>query len=182
MTAAARRAPTRTARIDYAAWADFRYEIRKWMRLSENAAAQYDIPAQHHQILLAIKGYRGLTAPSISDLAERMQLRHHSVVGLLDRMELEGLVMRQPTGVGRTTAVLLTEEGEALLEDISELLRPDLQSAAARLVQALAALSNGHSTTARRGVEARNTIRARTSRAGTRLAVTAPASRSSRST
>src|SRR5262245_20271107 len=96
---------------EYVSWAEFRYQLRLWMRLSEEAARAQGISPQQHQLLLAVRGYPGPTAPLITDLAERLQLRHHSVVGLIDRMVLDGLVQREEVGIGRGTSVLLTDAG-----------------------------------------------------------------------
>lgn len=126
---------------DYRSWAEFRYHLRLWLRLSEDAARDVGIPPQHHQALLAIKGFPGNTPPLITDLAERLQLKHHSVVGLIDRLEASGLVERHETGVGRSVAILLTEDGEAVLEDISMQLRPQLRRAADDLIASLAPLT-----------------------------------------
>jgi DNA-binding MarR family transcriptional regulator len=135
--------------VDYAAWADFRYEIRRWIRISETVSKESEVPPQHHQLMLAIKGFRGEQPPSVSDLAERLQLRHHSVVGLLDRMEAGGLVERRPTGEGRTLAILLTRDGELILAAISRELQPELQVAAQRLIRALTALTRAPSARSR---------------------------------
>ena len=64
------------------------------------------LPPQHQQTLLAIKGYPE-GPPRIVDLAERMQLRHHSMVGLLDRMQEDGLITRSRRPDGRGVAVLM---------------------------------------------------------------------------
>jgi DNA-binding MarR family transcriptional regulator len=129
------------ARADeYVSWAEFRYQLRLWMRLSEEAAREQGISPQQHQLLLAVRGYPGSTPPLITDVAERLQLRHHSVVGLIDRMELDGLVRREEVGVGRGTSVLLTDSGLEVLEAISETLRPGLRTAAQALIDALTEL------------------------------------------
>ncbi|MEI6665707.1 MAG: MarR family transcriptional regulator [Chloroflexota bacterium] len=125
---------------EYVSWAEFRYQLRLWMRLSEEAAREQGISPQQHQLLLAARGYPGPTAPLITDLAERLQLRHHSVVGLIDRMELDGLVRREEVGVGRGTSVLLTDAGLDALEAISATLRPELRTAAQALISALTEL------------------------------------------
>ena len=126
---------------DYRAWAEFRYHLRLWLRLSEDAAREAGVPPQHHQALLAIKGFPGNAPPLITDLAERLQLKHHSVVGLVDRLVSSGLVERHETGVGRSVAILMTEDGEAVLEGISMQLRPELRRAADDLITSLAPLT-----------------------------------------
>jgi DNA-binding MarR family transcriptional regulator len=143
--------PARTD--EYVSWAEFRYQLRLWMRLSEEAAREQGVSPQQHQLLLAVRGYPGPTPPLITDVAERLQLRHHSVVGLIDRMELDGLVRREEVGVGRGTSVLLTDAGLDVLEAISETLRPELRTAAQALIDALTELVRppARRTTARRG-------------------------------
>ena len=130
---------------EYVAWSEFRYQIRCWLRLSEEAARAEGISPQQHQLLLAVRGFPGDAAPLITDLAERLQLRHHSVVGLIDRMELDGLVRREGTGVGRGTSVVITADGERALEAISSELRPQLRSAAQSMIEALSPLVSGAS-------------------------------------
>ena len=72
-------------------------------------------PAQH-QLLVAIKGHPGSQGPTISDLAEYLLLRHHSVVELVDRAAAVGVVARcRDAEDGRLTRVLLTPDGEARL-------------------------------------------------------------------
>ena len=70
--------------------AELRYQIRRFMRFSENAAQQAGMEPHQHQLLLALKGLPRGMKPTITALAERMQLQHHSTVGLVDRL-VEGL-------------------------------------------------------------------------------------------
>jgi DNA-binding MarR family transcriptional regulator len=127
---------------DYAFWAEFRYQVRLWMRISEEAALEAGLSPQQHQVLLAIKGFPGSERPRIADLAERMQIRHHSMVGLLDRMEMQGFVRREPLGGGRGVSIVLTGDGERVLAEVSRVLRPKLRAAGRRLVGALAPLTD----------------------------------------
>ena len=71
---------------DFKAMAELRYQIRKFLRFSENAARQAGIEPQQHQLLLAIRGLPDAVSPTIGVLAERMQLQHHSTVELVDRL------------------------------------------------------------------------------------------------
>ena len=73
---------------DFQALAEFRYHIRRFLHFSDEAARLRDIEPQHHQLLLAAKGFPGMPGegPTIGYLAERLQLRHHSAVELIDRM------------------------------------------------------------------------------------------------
>ena len=71
---------------NYKAMAELRYQIRRFLRFSENAARQVGIEPQQHQLLLAVRGLPDDVKPTIGVLAERMQLQHHSTVELIDRL------------------------------------------------------------------------------------------------
>src|SRR5919205_1305408 len=79
---------------EYRALARFRYALRKFLRFSEEEARRAGLTPAQHQLLLVIRGFPD-GAPSVSDLAERLQQRHHSVVELVDRAEAAGLVWRE---------------------------------------------------------------------------------------
>lgn len=108
------------AKTDYESIAAFRYAIRRFLRFSEQAARHEGVTPQQHQLLLAIKGYPGREYASVSELAERLQMRQHSMVGLIDRTEAQGLVKREQ-GVAdrRQVFVSLTPAGEAKLLRLS---------------------------------------------------------------
>src|SRR5690348_3951627 len=96
--------------------AAFRYAIRKFLRFSEQAARRERITPQQHQLLLAIKGFPGRDRATVSELAERLQMRQHSMVGLIDRTEAQGMVRREPGTVDRRQVfVRLTPKGEEVL-------------------------------------------------------------------
>ena len=82
---------------EYQALAEFRYQIRRFLRLSEEAAAKAGLEPRQYQFLLALKGLIQQKRVTIRDLAERMQLRHHSVVGLIDRL-VEGKLIERRRG------------------------------------------------------------------------------------
>src|SRR6478735_10527359 len=79
---------------DYERLAAFRYALRRFLRFSEQAAQTAGITPQQHQALLAIKGFPGREHVTVSELAEWLQLRHHSTVELVNRLEAQGLVAR----------------------------------------------------------------------------------------
>src|ERR1700689_2834124 len=80
----------------YQALSEFRYCIRKFLHFSENAARAAGLEPQQHQLLLAVKGFAGEGGgPTLGYLAERLQLRHHSTVELIDRMEKRLMVYRR---------------------------------------------------------------------------------------
>jgi DNA-binding MarR family transcriptional regulator len=100
--------------------AEFRYALRRFAHFSAEAAEASGITAQQHQALLAIKGFPGRDSVTVGELAERLQLRHHSAVGLVDRLVAERLVSRAPsTGDRRQVFIELTRRGEAVLAKLS---------------------------------------------------------------
>lgn len=128
---------------DYETWSEFRYQIRRYLSTADSAARAKGLEPQQHQLMLAVRGFPGGRAPTIGDLAERLSLRHHSTVELVDRMEQGGLVRRRPTGMGRSVAVELTAAGKRRLDAVSRTLEPDLVSAAKQLIDALSRLVDG---------------------------------------
>src|SRR5271169_3462761 len=103
---------------DYRDLAEFRYQIRRFLHFSEQAARRAGLEPAQHQLLLAVKGHAG--EPTVGDLAERLQLRHHSVVGLIDRLAESGLVRRNRAGGDRRQVrVRLTPKGDAVLRKLS---------------------------------------------------------------
>jgi DNA-binding MarR family transcriptional regulator len=108
--------------------AAFRYELRKFLRFSEDAAAAAGLTPKQHQALLAIKGFPGRDHVTVGELAERLQIRHHSAVGLIDRLVLERLVERDtPDEDRRQVHIRLTTRGERTLEDLSAAHREQLR-------------------------------------------------------
>ncbi len=114
---------------DYEAIADFRYAIRRFLRFSEQAARTNGVTPQQHQLLLAVKGFPGRDYASVSELADRLQTRQHSMVGLIDRTEAQGLVRReQGTTDRRQVFIHLTPEGERMLRKLVAQHRRELSS------------------------------------------------------
>ncbi len=104
----------------YEMLAAFRYALRQFHHFSEEAAHASGITPQQHQALLAIKGFPGRDCVTVGELAERLQLRHHSAVGLIDRLVAEKLVARAPSALDRRQVfVQLTRRGENVLERLS---------------------------------------------------------------
>src|SRR5690349_15654907 len=98
---------------DFKAMAELRYQIRRFLRFSENAARQAGVEPQQHQLLLAIKGLPDELKPTIGVLAERMQLQHHSTVELIDRLCDRGFLCRlRAADDRRQVLVKLTHAGE----------------------------------------------------------------------
>ncbi|HKJ73103.1 MAG TPA: MarR family transcriptional regulator [Alphaproteobacteria bacterium] len=118
----------RLDRADYERLAEFRFLLRRFLTFSKNAAEQSGLTAQQHQALLAIKGFPGPRPITTGDLAERLDIRHHSAVGLVDRLVSNALVRRRKSESDRRQVQLeLTEKAEALLLDLSAAHRDELE-------------------------------------------------------
>jgi len=105
---------------DYESLAEVRYQIRRFLRFSEQAARAAGLEPHQHQLMLALKGLpRGLR-PRVAELAERLQIRHHSTVELVNRLAARGYVTRQPgAGDRREVLLSLTPKGEKVLRELS---------------------------------------------------------------
>jgi DNA-binding MarR family transcriptional regulator len=102
--------------------AQFRYALRKFLRFSENAARQCGVTPQQHQLMLGVAGYTGLGSATVSELAEFLQERPHSVVGLIERAAKHGLVRRtQDKTDRRVVNVSLTASGRRNLSRLTRL-------------------------------------------------------------
>lgn len=98
----------------------FRSELRSFLRWSEETAEAHGLTPSLHQLLLVVRGHRGLRGPTIRDAAEALQRRHHTIVELAQRGEEAGLVKRQRDPADRRVIVLgLTERGETSLEALT---------------------------------------------------------------
>ena len=136
---------------DYRALAEFRYQIRRFLGFSERFARHFGLEPRQHQLLLALKGLPENVAPTIGDLAERLQVEHHSAVEMIDRLQRRRLVARLRDRTDkRRVLVELTPRGDGLLRELSLSHRDELRSAAPALVQALNALMAGHHRPRRR--------------------------------
>ena len=122
----------------YRALAEFRYQIRRFLRFSEEAARKAGLEPQHHQLMLALKGIPAGEEPRIGYLAERLQIRHHSAVELVDRLATKGLIQRaRGERDRREVYVKLTARGDRVLRNLTLHTRAELRSAAPGLVAAL---------------------------------------------
>lgn len=111
---------TAIAKEHYELLASLRYNLRRFLRFSGEAAEAMGLTARQHQALLAIKGFPGRDRVSIGELAERLQLKHHSAVGLVDRLVGRQLVRRAPSREDRRRVeISVTAKGETLLRRLS---------------------------------------------------------------
>jgi|SRR5579862_1362483 len=151
----------RIKQSDYRALAEFRHQMRCFLRFSEKAAREAGLEPQQHQLMLAIKGRPENVGAHIGYLAERLQIQHHSAVELVDRLSRKGLITRvRDSNDRRQVHVQLTPRGERILAELTVHTRAELRSAAPALVSILRKLtrrslaaaearSNGRTTTGR---------------------------------
>jgi DNA-binding MarR family transcriptional regulator len=127
-----------TGSVDYQALAELRYQIRRFLRSSEDAARSAGLEPQQHQLLLAIKGLPPNVQPTVGELAERLQIRHHSVVELIDRLVQRGFVRRRRSEADRRKVFVdMTPEGEEVLHKLTMEHQAELQTAGPALLSAL---------------------------------------------
>jgi DNA-binding MarR family transcriptional regulator len=123
---------------NYQALAEFRYQIRRFLHFSEQTARKAGLEPQHHQLMLAVKGAGEQTEPRIAYLAERLQLQHHSVVELVDRLAKRGLIQRTRSQEDRREVhVKLTPRGERILKQLTLDHGVELRTAASALITTL---------------------------------------------
>jgi DNA-binding MarR family transcriptional regulator len=126
---------------DYQALAEFRYQIRRFLYFSETAAHGEGLEPQQHQMILAIRASGEPEGPTIGTLADYLFIRHHSAVGLIDRLVNRGLVVRTPgTKDRREVRVNLTREGDDVLSRLSAQHRAELRESIPALITVLTSL------------------------------------------
>jgi DNA-binding MarR family transcriptional regulator len=123
---------------DYQALAEFRYQIRRFLHFSEQVVNDAGLERGQYQLMLAIKGMPAEVRPTIGELANRMQIRHHSAVELVNRLEAGGFVHRARAQKDRREVLLaLTPKGEKVLGELALHHHDEIRSAAPELVAAL---------------------------------------------
>jgi DNA-binding MarR family transcriptional regulator/quercetin dioxygenase-like cupin family protein len=122
------RRPGALTKQDFEALARFRSGIRHYLRFSEETVRDHGVTPQQYQLLLALKGFPDREWATVRELSDQLQLRHHSVVELVNRAQARGLVDRGPhPGDARMVRVQLTEKGEQTLAHLSALHRDELR-------------------------------------------------------
>lgn len=130
--------PEKLGKKQYESLAAFRYALRRFIHFSELTAGKVGLTPQQHQAMLAIKGFPGRDSVAVGELAERLQLRHHSAVGLINRMVAEKLVEREMSRQDRRKVLVrLTAIGERKLERLSAMHRRELKQVAPELSELL---------------------------------------------
>jgi DNA-binding MarR family transcriptional regulator len=123
------REPQAMIKSDYEALAQFRYQLRLFLRFSEDACNAQGITPLQYQLLLQTKGYPGRQWATLTELAERLQAKHHGVVALVTRCEALGLVRRVASRTDlRQVEVHLTAKGEKQVEKLARLHRSELST------------------------------------------------------
>ena len=146
----------KTARQGLQTLAEFRYALRQFLHFSEQAAAEAGLHPQQHQLLLQIAGIPDGVAPTISYAAERLGLRHHTVVELSKRCEEQDLIRRtQNTQDRRYVELQITTHGRQILQSLSEDHGHELYELAPRLIAALTQIRGLHGANDQWRLEAR---------------------------
>ena len=123
---------------EYEMLAAFRYTLRHFLSFSETAAAEVGLAAQQYQALLAIKGCAGRDSVTINELAGLLLIKHNSAVGLVDRLESEGLVKRSIAAEDRRKVnVRLTRKGVRVFERLAATHRDELRRIGPKLSEFL---------------------------------------------
>jgi DNA-binding MarR family transcriptional regulator len=118
----------------YRALADFRYELRRFLRYSEEATRRHGMTPLQYQLLLQVKGHPSGALATVGELAERLQAHHHGVVALITRCVKAGLVVRRVNREDRRAVLVqLTPKGERQLERLAQLHRDELFTIRGRL-------------------------------------------------
>jgi len=125
---------------DYRSLAELRYQIRCFLAFSEQAARAAGLEPRQHQLMLSLKGLPKDARPTIGEVAERLQIQHHSAVELVNRLAAAGYVRRKRAGAGedqREVLLALTPKSEKVLQELSLHHWAELCSAGPTLVDAL---------------------------------------------
>jgi DNA-binding MarR family transcriptional regulator len=131
--------PTPLNGPEYIALAEFRYQLRRYLRHMEEKARANGHRPQQYQLLLAIKGLPPPQIPTVSVLAERMQMNHNSLVELADRCEKRGFIRRVRSSAAdrRKVTLTITAAGEAIMRQQASASRQELQTIGPILVESL---------------------------------------------
>jgi DNA-binding MarR family transcriptional regulator len=126
---------TPVTKRQYEALANFRYQMRRYLRYSERATRQHGITPLQYQLLLQIEGYPGRDWATVTELAERLQAKHHGVVALLTRCAKVGLLRRNPHASDRRIVqVRLTPKGRRMLDKLARLHLDELLTLQGRFI------------------------------------------------
>jgi DNA-binding MarR family transcriptional regulator len=116
------------SRSEYEMLAAFRFSLRQFLAFSESVAAGVGITQHQYQALLAVRAHPGPGLLTVSELAAQLLIRHHSAVGLLDRLEELGMAQREPDATDRRrVGIRLTTSGQRVFERLASMHRAELR-------------------------------------------------------
>ena len=128
---------------EYKSLAGFRYTLRRFFAFSEEVAVSVGLTPQQYQAMLAIRAHGAAEPMTVGDLASQLMIRHHSAVGLVDRLEDRGLVVRQDNQRDRRVVCLvLTMRGEGLLRSLASTHRQELLRMRSEVISLLESLGD----------------------------------------
>jgi DNA-binding MarR family transcriptional regulator len=132
---------TQLSDADYVALAELRFRLRSFMAFSEGQARAVGLEPRQHQLLLALRGLPPAQRPTIGTLADRLVLKHHTAVELVDRLERLGLVQRDADpNDGRVALLTITARGRGMLDRLSLTHRSELVKTGPALLESLQTL------------------------------------------
>ena len=132
--------------IDFETLAAFRYQIRKFLRFSKDLLSSEDLTPDQYQALLAIRVCSSRGKISVRELAEQLQVRHHSTVGIVDQLVLRQAVVREVAPEDRRKTLLtLTEKGAEMIARLAPPHREELSRLSPEMIQTLQQLCPGRS-------------------------------------
>lgn len=129
--------------VDFETLAAFRYQLRKFLRFSKDLLCAENLTPDQYQALIAIRATAARGKLSIRDLAEQLQVRHHSTVGIVDQLVERGAVIREVAPEDRRKIHLsLTEKGEELVQRLGPPHRDELSRLSPEIIQTLQRLNS----------------------------------------
>lgn len=140
---------------DYIALAELRHRIREFVRSSDGAAKEAGLQPQQYQLLLALRAIPPKPEATVGRLAQCLSLKHHSVVGLIDRLESRGYVRRRRNAENRREVLIqLLPLGRRTLDKVVRQRLHELRASGQALVASIAAILDGN----RAGQELRESL------------------------
>jgi DNA-binding MarR family transcriptional regulator len=123
---------------NYKVMAELRYQIRRFLRFSEVTAREIGLEPQQYQLMLVLKGPPDNFRGRMGEVAERLQIQHHSTVELVDRLARRGMVRRRRGTDDRREVLLeLTPKGDKVLRELAMRHREELRLVGPEMVTAL---------------------------------------------
>jgi len=113
---------------EYEMLAAFRHRLRQFLHFSEKSAGTVGLTQQQYQALLAVRAHPGPDLLTISELASQLLIKHHSAVGLVNRLVEQGMVRREPSREdGRKVGIQLTPAGTRVFQKLASIHRAELR-------------------------------------------------------